>query len=291
MKKMVTSFTLVLFAFGTMTLYQNCAKTDFIPDPLTNAAQSVTATGVCTDGRDITKPTKIFLVVDASMSNVSDPVSNRIGTDDNKRWRSKVINDVVTKYGTNSHVSFGLVSFQGYTVGQQITAHIHAPGTNQPIFSNDLSVVRAGIDDFMKVVEGAGTPTPAAVASMHQVIQADRDAHPGENATYAVILMTDGVPDRGSYDITLHADRAGYVDGVLETVRKDTQAIMDLDPNMIHINGVFYFNDQNPLPENYSLVLNKIVTTGNGIFMTANTAPTYDFNIDTVLRFEPSQCD
>jgi hypothetical protein len=284
MKKMITSFTLVLFAFGTMALYQNCAKTDFTSDPLVNAVQSVTATGVCTDGRDITKPTKIFLVVDASLSNITDPNGAWIGTDDNKRWRSKVINDVIAKYGTNPHVSFGLVSFQGLTAGKEITAHIHAPGSNQPIFSSDMNVVRAGVDDFMKVVEGPYTPYPAAVASAHDVIKADIAANPGENASYAVIMMTDGVPSQGAYDTDRHPD-------ALTVAAKDTQSIMDLSPNMIHFNGVYYFNDSNLPKAGNDAVLRQITTTGKGIFLTANTQPEFDFNIDTVLKFSPAQCD
>lgn len=287
MKNTITRISLVLAALGTVALFQNCAKTEFSSDLGPTAIQSVTAAGTCTDGKDITKPTKIFLVVDASSSNISDPATNRVGTDDNKVWRAKVINRVVAKYGNNPHVSFGLVSFQGLTAGKEITAHIRAPGSNQPIFSNDMAVVQAGIDDFMKVVEGPYTPYPAAVAAAHDAIKADMDANPGENATYSIVMLTDGIPSQGRYDTS----NPSRYPNALSDAAADTQAIMALSPNMIRFNGAYYYNDSNVPTAGSDTVLKKIVETGKGLFLTANTQPEYDLNLDTILKFEPAQCE
>jgi hypothetical protein len=285
MKKLIAGFTLVLFSIGTVALFQNCAKTDFTSDAA-NAVERITSTGICTDGKDITKPTKIFMVVDESLSNVSDAASSppRAGTDDNKRWRSKVIHDVVAKYGDNKHVYFGLVSFKGKDNEQPITAHIRAPGSNQAIFSNDMNIVRAGVDDFMQTPEGPYTPYQPAVLSARDAIQADIAANPGENATYAIIMMTDGVPSQGAYDTDRHSD-------ALTVAAKDTQSIMALSPGRIHFNGVYYYNDSNKPQAGNDRVLKQITETGKGLFLTANTQPEYDFSIDTVLQFEPAQCE
>jgi hypothetical protein len=293
MKKYIQRLVLGFAIASPILVFQNCSKisiSDITDDGSNGLVQNTPDTphATCTDGRDITKPTKIFLMVDASLSNISDPSdNNRIGTDDNKVWRSKVLKQVIARYGNNPHISFGLISFKGYT--NDVTAHIHAPGSNQAIFTNDMAAVQAGVDDFMKVVEGAGTPYPAAVNSAHETIKADLDAHPGENATYEIVMLTDGISSSNSYDYSR------YHNGALATAAKETQAIMDLSPNMIHFNGVLYFNDSNPLPPagtdlDPRLVLNQMVETGQGVFLIANTQPEYDFNIDTVLKFEPAQC-
>jgi hypothetical protein len=292
MKKYIQRLVLGFAISAPLLAFQNCSKinvSDITGGDSNGVVQDTpnTPATTCTDGRDITKPTKIFLMVDASLSNISDPNdNNRIGTDDNKVWRSKVLKQVIAKYGNNPHISFGLISFKGYT--DDVTAHIHAPDSNQAIFTNDMAAVQAGVDDFMKVVEGAGTPYPAAVKSAHDTIKADRDAHPGENATYEIVMLTDGLSSSNSYDYSRYHDRA------LATAARDVQAIMDLSPNMIHFNGVLYFNDSNPLPTgdlDPRPVLKQMVETGQGVLLIANTQPEYDFNIDTVLKFEPSQCE
>lgn len=293
MKKYVQRLVLGLAIAAQFLAYQNCSKvnaSDITEDGSNAIVQNTpdTPTQTCTDGKDITKPTKVFLVVDASASNITDPAGGWVGTDDNKVWRSKVINAIVAKYGNNPHISFGLVSFQGNTAGKEITAHIHAPGSNLPIFTNDMSAVQAGVDDFMKMVEGPYTPYPAAVLSAHDVIKADIDAHPGENATYAIIMLTDGVPSSGPYDTT--NPKIGE-QTALANAAKDTQSIMDLSPTMIHFNGVYYYNNSNIPKDGNDRVLKQIVETGKGVFLTANTQPEYDFNIDTILKFEPAQCE
>ncbi len=290
MKKSVQRLVLGFSFAAQMLAYQNCAKvdaTDITSDGTNAIIQNIPPAELpptCTDGKDITKPTKIFLVVDASASNYTDPAGRWIGTDDNKAWRTKVLSSVIARYGKNPHISFGLVSFQGSTPGKEITVHIQDPVSKQAIFTNDMAVVQAGVDDFMKVVEGPDTPYPAAVASAHDAIQADLDAHPGENATYEIVMLTDGVPSKNAYDTDRHPD-------ALAVAAKDTQAIIDLSPGMIHFNGVYYYNDKNLPKEGNDAVLKTIVNTGQGLFLTANTQPEYDFNIDTVLKFDPVQCE
>jgi hypothetical protein len=302
MKKYVQRLVLGLAIGAQFLAYQNCSKVDAsdVTDDgasaiIQNTPDNPDPGPTCTNGKDITKPTKIFLVVDASLSNItaSDPTDptnpnkNWIGSDDNKVWRSKVLNAVIAKYGNNPHISFGLVSFQGNDgAAQPITAHIHAPGSNEPIFTNDMAAVRAGVDDFMKVVEGSGTPTPSAVQKTGAVIKADMDAHPGENATYQIILMTDGQPSARRYDVQRGKATA------INNATLDTQAVMAVNPDMIHFNGVFYYNDDAAVNnDDNTVILKKIVEVGKGIYLTANTLPNYDFNIDTVLKFEPSQCE
>jgi hypothetical protein len=249
-------------------LFQNCSNTRFVND----GSELGDNTKVCSPDIETTsKPVKILFVVDNSMSNQDHELDGQpqAGTDNGKKWRLAVMNNIIDRYGKNPNVSFGLGSFGNTST----TPHIRN-GSGQGIFSNDLNIVKDGVQEFAVLPHQPYTPYPSAVFFARDTIKADIAAHPGENASYAVLMVSDGVPSQGEYD------------GHPERIIPHAQEIMDLSPGMIRLNSVFYYNPS--FEEAHTIYLRNFSSTGKGTFLTADAANT--LSIDGLVQHSTETC-
>lgn len=249
-------------------LFQNCSNTRFVNDSEVGSNSKVCSPDI----EYSSKPVKILFVVDNSMSNEDHILDGKpqAGTDNGKKWRLAVLNGIVDKYGKNPNVSFGLGSF----AGAKTTAHIrNSSGAGG--FTNNLNQVKDGVQEFAALPHEGFTPYPSAVFFARDTIQADIAANPGENASYAVLMVSDGVPSQGDYD------------GHPERVSRDAQLIMDLSPGMIRLNSVFYYSPT--FEEAHTIYLRNFSSTGKGTFLTADAANT--LAIDGLIQHATEKCE
>jgi hypothetical protein len=268
MKSNITRLTLGFAVAAQVLFFQNCSNTRFVND----GGAGTTGTKVCSpDIETSSKPVKILFVVDNSMSNEDHILDGQpqAGTDNGKKWRLAVMNGIVDRYGKNPNVSFGLGSFSGSATTPMIRG-----SSGQAVFSNSLGVVKDGIQEFAALPHESYTPYPSAVAFARETIQADIAAHPGENASYSVLMVSDGVPSQGEYD------------GHPERIIPHAQAIMDLLPGMIRLNSVFYYSPS--FDEAHTIYLRNFSSTGKGTFLTADAANT--LSIDGLVQTATETC-
>lgn len=283
MKQNISRLILILAAGTQFLFFQNCSKvsvSDLAAESSNQIVQGVPTPQVpkCTQKLEyVTKPVKIMFLVDRSGSNVVhyDAATNKDvpgGTDNDKVWRTAVIKQVLEKYGKNPSISYGLISFNHVSA----TPHIKSP-SGEAIFTNNMAEVYAGFNDFLQKPDESTTPYQEALFAARSAIQQDIAAAPvgSEKAAYSVVMLSDGIPSSVAYKNNPQA------------VIPDAQSIMDLSPGMVRLNAVFYSNETVDL--NAQKFLKNISTTGQGIFLVANTNE--PFVLNNLVEYAKETCE
>lgn len=277
-KRLVLGFALLT----VFPAFQNCSKIQ-VSDRGQDSSKSVALDTPndpnsppqdnCTERLEYTtKPMKLLLIVDTSGSNMPDQYGP--GTDIDKVWRLKVINSIVERYGQNPAISFGMITFQD----KGVTPQIKSP-SGEAIFTNDSTIIQAGIESFKKTPDQLGTPTDKALQFAADMIQKDQANKPEEGTGYSVVFLSDGVPHKDTYN------------NDPDLVKPDAQLVMDAAPGKVRLNAVFYYVDET---YNYNgdlpiRLMKNIASVGQGTYLEANTGK--EFTIDNLVQYAVPVCE
>jgi len=241
------------------------------PSPTPGNSQTCTTSTV-----NVENQVKILFVVDTSGSNASTPASRgvpaTIGTDNNKVWRLKTINDFINAYSSNPNFYFGLITFQGSAATPQIASG------GQGIFSNDQSVVQQGITNFVNTPDGNSTPYRPALMMAQAMIAADLAKNPSSTTAYVVVMISDGEPTDSLY---LKASTG------ITSLDSDVSSVTSVAPSQISINTVYLFNPAAPSGSD-TKYLQAIASTGDGAFVQASSEDT--LSIENTVQVPTEVC-
>ncbi|MGZ3795827.1 MAG: VWA domain-containing protein [Pseudobdellovibrionaceae bacterium] len=249
-----------LFIFG----FQNCSKARFSADASANLSSLGTGNDSGCRANLVTnnKIIKVLFVVDTSGSNSQIPD----GTDPNKKWRSATFNNFIHQYSGKTNFYYGLITFQGSSAKEQIV--VNGSGA----FTNDMTIVQSGYDSFMNTVDGGSTPYKAALTMARQIIAADVAANASQNASYVMLMVSDGMAkDYNSPD----------------EVIPDANAIMAVAPGQVSLNSVYYYSTD--FEDSETAYLRNISKVGNGSFIIANSNQV--LSINDVIQLPATGCN
>lgn len=216
---------------------------------------------------------KVLFVVDASGSNVMNVGGP--GTDPDKAWRLATLNNFIDSYKNRANFNFGLISFKR----DSATPHIQSNG--KAIFTNNITVVSAGVTSFKNTEDVGATPYKAALAMTKDIIANDLSVNAAQKATYVVVLISDGQPTDYSSP---------------EEVIPDVAAIRALAPSRVSLNSVFYYPATSHIEPMFleemiataTKYLTNVATAGGGKFIKALTNEV--LNIDNTVVVPGMSC-
>jgi hypothetical protein len=259
---------LVLFGLTLCSLvFQNCSKVQFqtqadfasvLGNPVVPGGDP---TCVPKDPTQITVPIKVLFIMDTSGSNKSNGLAG--GTDVDKVWRLKVINDFLAKYGANPKVSYGLASFAS-------TAQAHINDGGRAGFTNDSAALTAGIADFQARGDAGSTNYKTAFDLAKAIIANDQAAHPDPTAAYAIGFLSDGLAS--DFDI-------GTQNG-LDELHNAVKSVLDVNPGKVTMSSVFYYAGAAPEAKGENM-MKEVALAGKGIAAIANA--NQNFSIENSL--------
>jgi hypothetical protein len=258
-----------ILALSLVLSFQNCSKARFASEVSSSALNSLTGNSGGNDPscgtNSVTenKIVKVLFIMDTSGSNEGSFFSE--GTDPNKKWRSATFNNFIDQYKSKSNFYYGLITFQGVEARAQIKVNGVAG------FTNDMAVVNSGYNSFMSTTDYDATPYKAALGMAATMIKGDLAVNASQKASYVVVMVSDGqATDYQSPD----------------DVIPDVQAIVDLAPNQISLNGVYYYSSV--LKDSETTYLKNISKVGGGSFITANSNQV--LSINDVIQIPSSGC-
>lgn len=233
------------------------------PAPIGGNGTAVT-TGICGISQiKADRPLKVLFVVDGSGSNFG--ASGSEASDPNKKWRSETLGTFIKNHIANKNISYGLTMFKGTTAKSKINIG------DDDVFSNNPTVVARGFQAFMDTPDGGNTPYRAALRAAKNMIEEDMQDNVTENASYAVVMVSDG-----------HATDYKNANDVIP----DASAIKDLAPERITLNSVYYSADK--VDAKAPHYLKNIARIGEGQFVIANTHQ--ELKLDDVIRVAGAIC-
>lgn len=206
---------------------------------------------------------KVLFLVDGSGSNFG--ANGSLPSDPDKQWRIDTVGRFVDAHIENKNVLYNFTLFKGTTA----KSHINPNG--EPGFSSDNNEVAEGFRSFMNVADGGNTPYKAALRTARNMIAADLENHAADNATYSVVIVSDGHPTdyKNAHDVI-----------------PDASAIKDLAPNRIILNSVYYSAEKiNASAPQY---LKSIAHIGDGAFIVASTKKR--LQLDSLIRISAVSC-
>lgn len=229
--------------------------------------------GPVTDtGADTCSPTqikqgnivKVLFLVDGSGSNFG--ANGSTPSDPDKQWRIDVVGRFLDAHIENPAIRYNFTLFKGTTA----KSHINPNG--EPGFSSDRTVVVEGFRSFTNVADGGNTPYRAALKTAHNIIAADLQDNAADNATYAVVFISDGHPTdyKQAHDVI-----------------PDASAIKSLAPDRITLNSVFY-SAKKEKSTSAPQYLKNIANIGDGAFIMASTQKR--LTLDNVIRVSGVSC-
>jgi len=273
MKKNIIRSILGFSVLGLVLAFQNCSNAKFTTEidqaSLLASGDAGGTGGTGDDGScrtttvDANTIVKVLFVVDTSGSNVGE--GGQVATDPKKAWRYSALNGFISRYSSKSNFHYGLITFQGSSAKAQIRVN------NVAAFSNNSSVVDAGMSGFMATSDTGYTPYKAALSAAKNLIQSDLSANSSQNANYVVVMVSDGqATDYRSPD----------------DIIPDASSIKNLAPSRISLNSIYYYSSS--YNEVHTKYLRNLSSIGGGAFITANSNST--LNIDDVINVPSSGC-
>lgn len=212
-----------------------------------NLNQPNTAADSCyTILHNLATDTKVLFVVDNSGSNFQE--GNQPGSDPNKSVRGGSIQAFFNDFKAKQNFSWGFITFKSGNA----YALINNGSQNSPAFSNLLPPMENAISSFMTSVDSGDTPYQNATSMARQAIQNDPTAT--ASSKWIVVFMSDGKPNPNRSDNQL---------------RDYVQSIMDLKPNQISFNTVYYGPEDPEAAERLKLM----AQVGKGKFLDTNKNP------------------
>lgn len=231
---------------------------------VTRTRAATAAPGVCKASS--VKPSnivKVLFVVDGSGSNFG--AAGSVATDPEKKWRTQTLRQFFTRYVEKKNFHFGMTLFKGTSSRSLINVQ------GEPGFSNERAVVSEGFRSFLSINDGGNTPYKAALKMARNIIAADLQDKNSEQATYAVVMVSDGraTDYKNAHDVI-----------------PDASAIKDLAPDRITLNSIYYSSKK--LDARAPQYLKSIAQIGEGAFIVANSNES--LKLDDVVRFAPVSC-
>lgn len=209
------------------------------------------------------KIVKVLFVVDGSGSNFG--ANGSLPSDPDKQWRTSTLRDFITQHVANKNFYYGLTLFKGTASKSKIIVN------GLPGFSNDRAVVSEGFRSFLNTPDGGNTPYKAALKMAKNIIAMDLEDHASDNASYAVVMISDG-----------HATDYKHAYDVIP----DASAIKDLAPDRITLNSVYY--SAKKIDASAPQYLKSIAHIGEGAFIVANTKQS--LKLEDVIRISVKSC-
>ncbi|MGZ3769136.1 MAG: vWA domain-containing protein [Bdellovibrio sp.] len=267
-KKILLTFFIVLLALS----FQNCSKITVAPSDPGPSGKSLSGSGdyASSSSSSSSSPqspnpkcqpgvitsnaiVKVLFVMDTSGSNAY-ASQGALASDIGKVWRLQTINNFFTQHQTNNFY-YGLISFSN-----NVTYEI-ADSAGNGIFSNDLSVVQAGIQSFQNIKDDGATNYQNPLQVAKTMIENDMNANASQNALYVMVIVSDGMA----------TDYAS-----VSEMDPDVEAIVNLAPSKITLNSVYYYNT-NGDPSQAGF-LQEIAKLGSGSYLNADASQPININ-------------
>lgn len=271
MKKVFT----ISFLSGAVLLcllgFQNCSKVSFTTEDLASTAIKNGSTGDSNNAGDdtncrvdlinTTKNVKVLFLIDTSGSNASN--NGAPGTDVDKVWRLKTINNFIDKYHSKPNFEFGFAYFQGTKSLPLITA-----SNGQGLFTKNMTEVNQAIDKLKAIKDEGNTPYDAGLAVVRDMIHYDQAQMAAKDVGYVLVMVSDGTPTNTSYTEPVNG---------MNNLSSDVKSIMAEAPGQISLNTVYLYNQAAPTASQKSY-LQKISSVGSGAFIEANSNQTVEIS-------------
>jgi len=206
---------------------------------------------------------KVLFLVDGSGSNFG-----QYGTspsDPTKKWRINTLGRFIQTHIGNPNILYNFTLFKGTAAKSFINPQ------GEPGFSSDPATVEKGFHSIMKLNDGGNTPYKAALKKARNIIAADLQDPASANATYAVVIVSDGHP-------------TDYKQ--VHDVIPDASAIKSLAPDRITLNSIYY--SANKVPASAPQYLKTIANIGAGAFIVASTKKV--LNLESSIRISGASC-
>jgi len=277
--KTVRTLLFLFVGFGLFGGFQNCSKvavSDMKNDSASAAGSpdgTQSTNGNNGDGNttnqqncqtqliDSLKTVKILFLMDTSGSNTGTD-----GTDIGKKWRTQVLQNVISRYQSKSNFYYGLATFQNSSATPQITVDSKA------VFSNQMDIVNQGIDRFEATPDDGRTPYQPTLMLAKDLIAQDLAKNPSSETSYVVVMISDG--------------RATDYPNGPDSIIPDAQAVMAVAPKQITLNSVYYYAAAAIATD--TPYLQNIAKVGQGNFITANSNES--LQIDDVIKVPQTVC-
>lgn len=256
MRKHNSFLSLAVGAAVLLMGFVNCSDIRLAPLPPEPVNAASLGEFCVAEPQDIVRLTKFLFVIDKSGSNASgngalDPTP----TDPGAVKRGNAIENFYNDNIDNEYLRWGLITFQDPGTRPVIT-----DGTD-PIFTDDETQIRDGINFVRTGPDAGGTPYGAALALAQRAIERDVRDYPQEDNTYYVFFISDGVPT----DVTTEA-----------AVRSAVRSVVNVRPGKV-ILSTGYYTGNLAVPTAVSM-LRAMAEEGGGVFKDFQANPDLDIN-------------
>lgn len=269
----------LILSFAVAMMVGACAKVDFAPAPLDQAATSVDPVKTVVCGPDqvkVTRPTRVLFVVDQSGSNINGPYeAPGMATDPQKTFRTGVMQEFYQSNQSKANLSWGLTVFNG-TSAKNLMKH---SGSTVP-FSSSANDFSAALTSFTQRTDVGQTPYKAALSLVKQTITNDIATAP-KYVNYLVAFITDGYPTDYCPTVSEEGCPGQIMDSSIDS---DLQAVVDAAKGSVQFSTVYYGKPDSDAAKR----LQRMAGIGSGEFIDTNT--TSHVNLNDIMEVEQEVC-